>query len=176
MLSDAKIEKGRKRLVVEVSKRDYLKVMKRIHEGASPNGDWKGLLPLRTAVLVGDIDMVALLRSLGADPYQEPKAKVKEGEAETEVTLGKCARSLAKEMASDMANPLHHEGQAMLQVMDETEEAKRRVIALQGRLEEQVAADLRVASRSTALFFVALVVCYAFMRQTWTSIEDAREL
>ena len=175
-MSAAKLEKGRKQLVVEVSKREYLKVMKRVHEGASPNGDWKGLLPLRTAVLVGDIDMVALLCSLGADPYQEPKTKVNEGENETEVTLGKCARAVAKEMAADMANPLHHEGQGMLQVMDDVEEAKRRVIALQGRLEEQVAADLRTASRTTAFFFVCLILSFLFLRQTWTPTEDAREL
>ena len=64
----------------------------------------------------------------------------------------------------------------MLQVLDEPEEAKRRVIALQGRLEAQIAADLKSTSRSTIFFFIALVVSYLMLRQTWTDDADTKEL
>ena len=169
-------ERGRKRLVVDVSKRQYVKVMKQLNQGASPNADWKGLLPLRTAVLVGDVDMVALLCTQGADGYKEPTAMKTDDGQETEVTLGKCARTLAKEIARDAANPLQQEGQTMLQIMDDLEEAKRRVIALQSRLEEEVAGDLRTASRSTVVFvFCALAAAYVLFRHSTVDAED-REL
>ena len=173
-------ERTRKKLVVSVSKRQYIKVMQLVHEGISPNENWKGMLPIRTAVLMGDVDMVALLTTLGADALQEPKGTVKseDDETEKEIVLGKCARVLATEMAADMSNPMHNEGTAMLQVMDEPEEAKRRVIALQGRLEAEVAADLKSTSRTTLLLLVAAVVSFMMLRQAWTEQADAdvREL
>jgi hypothetical protein len=177
MVADKKAEARAKKVIVAVSKKQYLKVMQQIHEGGDANGSWKGMLPIRTAVLVGDIDMVALLMSLGANPMQEPKGTVTGDDGnETEIILGKCARVLASEMASDMSNPLHQEGVTMLQVLDEPEEAKRRVIALQGRLEAQVAADLKSTSRSTVFFLVALVVSYLMLRQTWVDDADTKEL
>jgi ankyrin repeat protein len=177
MAPDKKVEARAKKVIVAVSKKEYLKVMQQIHEGGSPNDSWKGMLPIRTAVLVGDIDMVALLMSLGANPLQEPKGTVTADDGtETEIVLGKCARVLASEMASDMSNPLNQEGVTMLQVLDEPEEAKRRVIALQGRLEAQIAADLKSTSRSTIFFFIALVVSYLMLRQTWTDDSDTKEL
>ena len=50
------------------------------------------------------------------------------------VILGKSARVLAEEMAEDVANPLHLEGQSMVKCMDDLEAARQRVISLQGRL------------------------------------------
>ena len=177
MVADKKAEARAKKVMTAVSKRQYIKVMQHVHEGASPNDSWKGMLPIRTAVLVGDIDMVALLMSMGADPMQEPRGTVTgEDGTETEIVLGKCARVLASEMASDMSNPLHQEGVTMLQVLDEPEEAKRRVIALQGRLEAQVAADLKSTSRSTVFFLIALIVSFLMLRQTWTDDADTKEL
>lgn len=171
--------RDRKRLVTDVSKKRYLKVMTQLHEGANPNADWKGLLPLRTAVLVGDVDMVALLSTMGADKMLEPQATVKkEDGTEETVSLGKCARELAGEMADDLANPLHVAGKNMARVMDNAEAAKDRVLALQGRLEEQIGADLRSASRNSIIFSVLAVVCGYFLLRQWSQDAgaDSREL
>ena len=58
-------EKQAKKFMTAISQRDYLVVIKMINEGISANTDWKGLLPLRTAVLIGDVDMVAILHRKG---------------------------------------------------------------------------------------------------------------
>jgi hypothetical protein len=148
-------------------------------QGADPNADWKGMLPLRTAVLISDPEMVALLRTQGADPKQQPKMRVKnsDGDETDEVVLGKSARELAVDMANDEANPLHRDGQTMLRIVDDMEEARRRVVALQSRLEEEIAAEMRGASRNIAIFFVGAVVFgYLFLQQHGDAGEDPREL
>lgn len=147
-----------KQMVKDVAARKYLSVLQQLSKGVSANDDWKGQLPLRTAVLVGDLDMVALLMTWRADPTQEPSAVIKatqEGEVDTVHALGKNARMLAAEMASDIANPLHREARGMLQIMADPQEARRRVVALQGRLEEEIAADMRSATTTAAVSFGA---------------------
>ena len=56
--------------------------------------------------------------------------------------------------------------------------AKDRVLTLQGRLEEQIAADIKSASRNTAIFFVLAVVCGYVLLRHWSQDADAdsREL
>jgi len=149
----------KKRLLEAVSRKDYLHVVKALDQGVSPNADWKGMLPVRIAVLIGDIEMVALFCAAGADAGREPTREDKNEEDGTLQTLvvGKSAHALATEMANDISNPLHLDAKTMLQVMAEPDEAKRRVMALQARLEEQVALEVRWASRNIALIVTGMV-------------------
>ena len=173
-------ERQRRRFLQSVSRRDYVAVMKAVHDGMSPNVDWKGLLPLRTAVLMGDVDMVALLRTVGADPRQEPKSKVDatHDAPERVITLGKCPEDMAKEMAKDMANPLQRDAQQMLQMMQDPEAARARVLELQKKVEAQFQTDMRNSGFMMAVF-VAVLVC-AFLMLRYLGVEsgggDQKEL
>ena len=177
-------ERAKKKLMEAVSRIDYIEVIRALNSGISPNADWQGLLPLRTAVLVGDVDMVALLRRAGADPYQEPKGKVKpedgdEGEREERViTLGKSARALCEEMSADMANPLQREAVAMLQVIDDPEASRQRMLSLQGKLEESISGQMSSAIQNIIIFGVILVAAFFAMRYLHVTDDegDAREL
>lgn len=173
-------EKQRKKFIESVSRKDYISVMRAVNDGMPPNADWKGLLPLRTAVLVGDADMVALLRTLGADPHLEPKAMVeaKDDQPAHEITLGKSPRALASEMAKDMANPLHVDARNMLKLMDDVNEARDRVRGLHAKLEQQMNTDVRTSGYLIVLFMVLFGASFALLRYLGVNEDggDGREL
>mmetsp|Transcript_13702 Transcript_13702/g.35235 ORF Transcript_13702/g.35235 Transcript_13702/m.35235 type:complete len:181 (-) Transcript_13702:393-935(-) len=174
------------RFLQKIAKRQYLEVLKELSSGTDANVSWRGLLPLRTAVLVGDADMVAILCNAGGNPDQEPSIMeyptgddVPEDAPKQRVVLGKCARVLAQEMAADMANPLHREAVAMVKVMAEQDEAKKRVISLHGRLEAELSDQVQQARRSLLLSFVATVavgLLYWYVLRPMESGHDDREL
>ena len=93
------------------------------------------------------------------------------------VVLGKCARALAEEIAGDLANPLNREAKAMLQVMADTNEARKRVVTLHGRLEAELGQQVNEAVRHMVL---GLVGCVAAGLVYWylssLDSEDTREL
>ena len=178
---------GRK-LIKAVSARDHLRVLQLLTEkpSVSPNASWKGMLALRTAVLIGDLDMVALLVQFGADVALEPSEQVERpptDEAPTKprlerVTLGKCARALAVEMTSDVENPLHHDGRAMLQLMIDEAARVRRLSALTADLEEQATSKIWTATIWIVGTLGTLVVfgigCYWFITREMAAKAAAR--
>jgi len=178
--------KQRHKFLEMVSQRRYLEVVRELANGADPNGTWRNMLPLRTAVLVGDPDMVALLCDAGADPAQEPFAMVDpKGDdvppdaLQERVVLGKCPRALAEEMAADVANPLHREASAMVSVMADEAEARKRVLALHGRLEAELSVEVREARRNVVLSAMALVLfglIYWYVLRPMEDNPDGREL
>jgi len=190
MVAEAK----RKQLLLEmVSQQRYLDVVRELAQGADPNGSWRNLLPLRTAVLIGDADMVALLFDAGADPDLEPFAMVDANGAEgaegaegaqpdapkERVVLGKCPRALACEMAADVANPFHREAAGMLRMMANEGEARKRVLALHGRLEAELSDQVRDARRNLVLSVTACVglgLVYWYVLRPMDDNPDAREL
>ena len=175
----------RKHLTLAVSRREYLKVMRALQDGVDPNCEWRSMLPLRLAVMTGDLDMVALLTSAGADPLLEPVATFTRTNEETGEkieetrTVGKCARQIADDIAGDISNPLHREGKLMLQVMDDKDARQRRMIALQSRLESELASEMRSASRNVVflgLLAVGAFYCTFYMFEYSDAANDPREL
>ena len=167
-------EAQRKRFLKAVSQGDHMAVVQAIGQGMPPNVAWRGMLPLRTAVLSGDVDMVAMLRRVGADPWLEPTARL-----ENDVlTLGKSAHVLAEDMAADVANPLRSEAKEMLRAMDDDDYSRGRVVALQARLEEQMAGSRRMATYSIAFFVAVLIASFALLHVLGVDDDtaDAREL
>ena len=167
-------ESQRKRFLKAVSDGDHMAVVQAIGQGMPPDVAWRGMLPLRTAVLGGDVDMVAMLRRVGADPWLEPVARV-----ENDVyTLAKSAHALATEMAEDEANPMASNAREMLRAMDDQEFSKARVVALQARLEEQVAGSTRMATYSIAFFVCVLLGSFAALHVLGVDddVADVREL
>lgn len=129
--------------------------------------------------------MVAVLVSFGADINQEPTAYVPSksagGEAaEGKVSLGKCARALALEMAADVSNPLHREAKAMLTLMIEPGEASRRITTLQARLEVELAKGMQSAAKRTLLALVTTIavgaVYWFYILPLDAGATDTREL
>ena len=140
--------------------------------------------PLFLAAIYGREEMCELLCAAGADPEREPtrEEKNEDGTSQT-LVLGKSAHALATEMANDISNPLHLDAKTMLQVMAEPDEAKRRVMALQARLEEQVALEVRSASRNIAVIVTGMVCVgvlhwYFGILDPWINAQgnDPREL
>ena len=173
-------EKERKKFVEAASRKDYVAIMKAVHEGMSPNVDWKGLLPLRTAVLVGDVDMVALLFTIGAQPLQEPKTTVeaKDGEPERVVTLGKSAFALAEEISKDFANPLQREAVHMLELMRNPQTARERVGELHKKVEAQINSEMRQSGMMLALFITLFIGSFVALRYLGVNEDggDEKEL
>ena len=172
-------ESKRKKLIHACSRKEYVKVMTLINEGLSPNVDWRGLLPIRTAVLVGDIDMVALLRRAGANPWVEPrKTHINDKGEEEVIRLGSCAQMCAEEMAKDLANPLQNDAGQILRVLNDPDEALRRVKALQSRLEAEFAEERRTATRQMGMMLVVFAVGAAVMHYFGGDYDggDTREL
>jgi hypothetical protein len=175
--------KERKRFIENVAHRRYVKVLQQLSKGADPNADWKGLLPLRTAVLVGDVDMVALLCDAGANPRLEPstttKKEVDGAEVEERVVLGKNPRMVAAEMAAEIANPLNSAARAMLKIMADPEEARKRVITLHSTLEADLSKQVREAMRNLILGTVGCVAVglfYWYVLRPMDANPDPREL
>lgn len=170
-----------KKLVTAVSQRDYVAVMKAVRNGISPNVNWKSLLPMRTAVLIGDVDMVALLSTVGGDPDQVPKGMTEPtlvDEAPREIVLGKSARALATDMAKDMSNPLRVDASQMLIMMEDAEAARDRVRELQKKVEAQMKDEVRQASYMLAVFLVLFLASFAAMHYLGWDEDggDAKEL
>ena len=168
-------ERQRKRFIQSVTGKDYLAVMKAVSEGMPPNANWKNLLPLRLAVLCGDVDMVALLSTVGADPALEPVGMT-EDDPPQPITLGKSAIELAKEMGKDMANPLQRDAQSMVALMSDAEAAKARVRLLQGKVQEQVKGELKQAQQLMALFVGVVVLTFGALWYLQVGAFDTREL
>ena len=158
-------EREKKRFLQSCARKDYIGIMKQVNKGMPPNTTWKNLLPMRTAVLASDVDMVALLRIVGADPNLEPTGLVEatDDEPARVIKLGKSARGAAQEIAGDMANPLQREASQMLIVMDNLDEAKRRVHGLQAKIEQDLAEQRASASRNIVFFIVLLVLSFVAM-------------
>ena len=155
-----------KKFCESIARKDYVGVMKAVHQGYPPNMDWKGLLPMRVAVLTGDADMVALLHTMGADANRIPKALVRsaDNQSNKEVVLGKSARGVAEEMAKDMANPLHGEARGILLVIDDATEARKRVRLLHAKLEEQMSKDSRESGYIAVICLIVMLTCFASLR------------
>lgn len=185
-LTNMSTTKEKQQFLEMVSQKRYLDVLRELNNGADPDGSWRGMLPLRTAVLIGDPDMVAILSDAHADPTLEPfLMEYPEGDDVPEdaepkrVVLGKGARGMAAEMAADVSNPLHREAKVMLHVMADKEEARKRVVALHGRLEVELADEIQTARMRliySLLFCIVAGLVYWFILRPMEGNGDEREL
>ena len=81
-------------------------------------------------------------------------------------------------MAIAVADPLQQQAANILQIINDPEDAKRRMTTLQAKLEEQNSTEMRQVTRALFFFVAVIIVSFGVMRYLHVNEDggDTREL